>query len=348
MTQGVLLVNLGTPASTSIADVRAYLGEFLTDPYVVDLPWVLRQLVVRAFILPTRPRRSAEAYATIWDAAGPATGSPLLHYSRRLLASLRTHLPGIPCELAMRYGEPGLDRGIHALTERGVTELRLISLYPQHADSTRETTIRAVRERLPAGVRLTVQPPFYDDPAYLDAQAATIRRHLPEKWDHLLLSYHGLPERHLTRADPTGSHCLTTPDCCEKPSPAHATCYRHQVRATSRALAARLGIDDRQWSESYQSRLGRLPWLSPYTDEVLKALPSQGVGHLAVACPAFVADNLETLEEIGITGRDQFLAAGGESFTLIPCLNDDPAWVQSLARWCSPHQTETARSETAT
>jgi len=240
-----------------------------------------------------------------------------------------------------------LDAGIRALADRGVTALTLLSLYPQHADSTRETTIRAVRERLPEGMRLDVHPAFYDDSGYLDAQAAMIRRHLPERWDHLLLSYHGLPERHLTRADPTGSHCLATPDCCEKPSPAHATCYRHQVRVTSRRLAARLGIADDQWSESYQSRLGRLPWLSPYTDEVLVTLPGRGVKHLAVACPAFVADNLETLEEIGITGREQFLAAGGESFTLIPCLNDDPAWVDVIARWCSPAQTEAARSETA-
>lgn len=349
MTQGILLVNLGTPASTRVADVRAYLGEFLTDPYVIDLPWVLRQLIVRAFILPTRPRRSAEAYASIWNAAGPGTGSPLLHYSLKLLDALRTRLPATPCELAMRYGEPGLDRGIAALIDRGSTELLLICLYPQHADSTRETTIRAVRERLPAGIRLNVQPPFYDDPAYLDAQAETIRRHLPARWDHLLLSYHGLPERHLTRADPTGSHCLATPTCCETASAAHATCYRHQVRVTSRALAQRLGLADGQWSESYQSRLGRLPWLAPYTDEVLRALPGRGIRHLAVACPAFVADNLETLEEIGITGRQQFLAAGGESFTLIPCLNDDPSWVDVLAGWNATGrpQTEAARSDTA-
>ncbi|MGE0625816.1 MAG: ferrochelatase [Pseudomonadales bacterium] len=347
MTLGVLLVNLGTPASTDVADVRAYLRDFLTDPYVIDLPWVFRQLVVRAFILPTRPRRSAEAYAHIWDAAGPGTGSPLLHYGERLVEALRARMPEVPCELAMRYGEPGLERGIRALVDRGVSDIRLLSLYPQHADSTRETTLRAVRERLPDGVRLSVQPPFFDDPAYLNAQAAVIRRHLPERWDHVLLSYHGLPERHLTRADPTGSHCLATPDCCERSSPAHATCYRHQVRATSRALAARLGIGTDRWSESYQSRLGRLPWLAPYTDEVLKGLPERGVKHLVVACPAFVADNLETLEEIGITGRDQFLDAGGESFTLIPCLNDDPAWVEVIAGWCTADQTEAARSDTA-
>ncbi len=350
MNRGILLVNLGTPASTDVADVRAYLADFLTDPFVIDLPWPLRQLLVRGVILPLRPRRSAEAYRQIWNAAGPGTGSPLLHYSLRLLDALRARLPHTPCELAMRYGEPGLDRGIAALVQRGVRELTVIPLYPQHADSTRETTIRAVRERLPDDVRLVVHPPFFDDPAYLDVQAAVIQRHLPSRWDHLLFSYHGLPERHLTRADPTGGHCLRTPECCETPSPAHATCYRHQVRATSRALAVRLDLASDRWSESYQSRLGRLPWLSPYTDEVLRALPGRGVKHLVVACPAFVADNLETLEEIGMTGREHFLAAGGETFTLIPCLNDDPQWVDVLAGWqpaVQADQTEAARSDTA-
>jgi ferrochelatase len=334
MTQGVLLVNLGTPASTGVQDVRAYLRDFLTDPYVIDLPAPLRHLVVRGFILPFRPRRSAGAYAKIWDAAGPGTGSPLLHYSRKLRTALAARLDGMPCELAMRYGEPSLDRALRALGSRGVDQVHLITLYPQHADSTRETTIAAVRERLPRGMTLTVMPPFYDDPDYLNAQADLIRRHLPGDFKHLLFSYHGLPERHLTRADPTGGHCLRSADCCETPSPAHATCYRHQVRVTSRELARRLEIDDGQWSISFQSRLGRLPWLSPYTDEVLGALPGRGVRHLAVACPAFVADNLETLEEIGMAGRESFLAAGGVSFTLIPCLNDDPAWVGVLAGWC--------------
>lgn len=350
MTQGVLLVNLGTPASTSVADVRAYLKTFLTDPYVIDLPWALRQLIVRAFILPLRPRRSAEAYEKIWDAAGPGTGSPLMHHSLALRDALRARLADTPCELAMRYGEPSLDRAIADLGARGVNQIRLVCLYPQHADSTRQTTIEAVRAQLPAGMSLIVQPPFFDDPGYLDALAAVIRRHLPERCDHLLLSYHGLPERHLTRTDPTGSHCLASPDCCETPSTAHATCYRHQARQTSRALARRLGLADDRWSTSYQSRLGRMPWLSPYTDEVLESLPDRGIRHLAVACPAFVADNLETLEEIGMTGRDIFLAAGGESFTLIPCLNDDPAWTDVVVRWCtadSAPYTDAARSDTA-
>jgi ferrochelatase len=250
----------------------------------------------------------------------------------------------------MRYGEPGINAAIERLASQGITRLNLVCLYPQHADSTRQTTIEAVSAALPDGVELAVIPPFFDDPDYLNAQAGVIERNLPETWDHLLLSYHGLPERHLTRADPTGSHCLANADCCEVPSVAHATCYRHQARVTSRCLAERLGIPSDRWSISYQSRLGRLPWLEPYTDQVLAELPGRGVRHLAVACPAFVADNLETLEEIGIAGRETFLEAGGESFQLIPCLNDDDVWVSTLARWLTGPgpQTSTAFSATAT
>ena len=240
MAQGVLLVNLGTPASASVADVRAYLAEFLSDPYVIDLPGPLRQLLLRGVILPFRPRRSAAAYGRIWDAAGPGTGSPLLHYSTALAAALSTRLAGVPVALGMRYGAPRIDTALGALIEQGVTEIALLALYPQHADSTRATTIEAVQRVLPAGAGLTVVPPFYSDRDYIGVQAELIRRHLPCGWrrpgDHLLLSYHGLPERHLVRADPTGSHCLRREDCCETPSPAHATCYRHQVRRTSSVL----------------------------------------------------------------------------------------------------------------
>ncbi len=350
MSNGFLIVNLGTPASTGVRDVRAYLKEFLTDPYVIDLPSPFRQLLVGAFILPFRPKRSAEAYGKIWDAAGPETGSPLLHYSRSLHTSMQTRLGAEPCELAMRYGTPGIGQAVQRLLDRGVDCVKLLCLYPQHADSTRQTTIEAVAAVLPDSVPLEVIPPFFDDADYLDVQATVIRRHLPETWDHLLLSYHGLPERHLTRSDPTGSHCLASPDCCEVPSVAHATCYRHQARVTSRHLAQRLDIPPERWSVSYQSRLGRLPWLEPYTDQVLAELPERGVRRLAVACPAFVADNLETLEEIGMAGRETFLSAGGESFQLIPCLNDEPAWVDILCGWLTGTgpQTSAAFSATAT
>lgn len=333
MSRGILLVNLGTPASCSTADVRRYLNEFLMDPYVLDVPWALRRLIVSGFILPFRPKRSAEAYAAIWNHAGPDTGSPLLHYSRNLVQAAQEQLT-MPCELAMRYGEPSLESAIAALAAQRVTDLLLVPLYPQYADSTCTTTIRAVEKLVENRMRLQVLAPFYARPDYIDALASTVREHLPETWDHLLLSYHGLPERHITRADPTGNHCLQSPDCCRSPSPAHATCYRHQCLRTSELLAAALGLDASRYTVSFQSRLGRLPWLQPYTDQILASLPAQGVSRLAVACPAFVADNLETLEEIGLQGRETFLEAGGESYTLIPCLNDRADWITALSAWC--------------
>lgn len=333
MSRGILLVNLGTPASTATADVRRYLNDFLMDPYVVDLPWPLRRLLVSAFILPFRPRRSAEAYAAIWDYAGAGTGSPLLHYSRKLEAATRQAL-GLPCELAMRYGEPSLAGAVDRLAGAGVDELLLVPLYPQFADSTCTTTVKAVQTLTRDRMKLHVLTPFYARDDYIEALAASVRAHLPSGWDHLLLSYHGIPERHVTRADPTGKHCLQSPDCCERPSPAHATCYRHQCLRTSQRLAAAIDIAADRYTVSFQSRLGRQPWLSPYTDQTLAALPGHGVRDLVVACPAFVADNLETLEEIGLQGRATFLEAGGERFTLVPCLNDRADWVAALAGWC--------------
>lgn len=352
MSRAVLLVNLGTPRSPSVADVRRYLNEFLMDPYVLTAPWLVRRLIVSGFILPFRPKRSAAAYASIWT----EEGSPLLRHTEQLGQAVGDRA-GLVCMVAMRYGEPSIAAALAQLQDVGCTELLLAPLFPQHADSTRTTAIEAVRKGLPAGMQLQVLPPFYGREDYVDCQVRLLEQHLPAHWDHLLLSYHGLPEQHLTRADPTGAHCLASADCCERASPAHATCYRHQCYATARAIARRLSgatsqsaqatggasprggkasthkLLDGRLSVSFQSRLGRLPWLRPYTDQVLAELPSQGVRRLAVYCPSFVADNLETLEEIGIQGRETFLQAGGESLTLIPCLNATPEWVQTLAGW---------------
>jgi len=331
-TYGILLVNLGSPASTSITDVRRYLGEFLMDPYVIDSPWLVRALVVNAFILPFRPQRTAAAYQRIWE----DSGSPLLRHSRALRDAVAARCDA-PIELAMRYGEPRLETAIERLLARGVDEILLLALYPQHADSTRTTTIEAVRAHLArhnAAVRLRVLPPFFDDPGYIGALAALVDRHMPADSELLLFSYHGLPERHITRADPTGTHCLRSADCCERASPAHATCYRHQAFETSRCVASALRLAPTRWRVSFQSRLGRLPWLAPYTDRVLDELPGEGITRLTVVCPSFVADNLETLEEIGMAGVERFRAAGGESLTLVPCLNDEADWVETVAAWC--------------
>ena len=300
------------------------------DPYVLDTPWWLRRLIVSTFILPFRPKKSALAYASIWT----EQGSPLLVLSASLAKQLQ-HLLAQPLALAMRYGQPSIDDAVKDLLDQGVQHIVVAPLYPQHADSTVTTSVQAVtnavNNRAGDAISIGVLPPFYAASEHIDALQRSIANHLPTPFDHLLFSYHGLPERHITRSDPTGKHCLQSGDCCTTPSQAHATCYRHQALTTSRLVAEALGLEASKYSVSFQSRLGRLPWLTPYTDQTLAELPSQGVSHLAVVCPAFVADNLETLEEISIQGRQIFQEAGGKSLTLIPCLNDDPLWVHGLA-----------------
>lgn len=329
---GVLLINLGTPDSTAVSDVRRYLGEFLMDKHVLDVPWPLRKLIVSGFILPFRPKESAHAYSKIWS----EEGSPLLVRSQALATSLADHL-AMPVALSMRYGNPNIADGLEALHAQGVQQVCIVPLYGQYAASTVATSVEAAQQAMPEGMDDTVLPVFYDTQAHTQAWAETIRAHLPERWDHLLFSYHGLPERHLTKADPTGEHCLQHPNCCDNASVAHATCYRHQVMMTSKAIAAFLALKEDQFSVSFQSRLGRLPWLTPYTDQVLEEMPEQGIKDVVVCCPAFIVDNLETLEEMGMQGRETFLAAGGNSFTLVPCLNDSEVWVSGLADLCREH-----------
>src|SRR5690554_4831459 len=328
--RGVLLVNLGSPASTEVADVRRYLNQFLMDPCVVDLPWLPRRLLV-SLILLRRPKASAEAYASIWW----EEGSPLVVISQRVRDQLRSRLD-MPVELAMRYGEPSIEQGILALVQQGVSEILLMHQYPQFADSTITTVVREARRVIDQHglkVRLTELPAFHDRPDYLEALAESARPHLEGGFDHLLFSYHGLPERHLRKADPTGGHCLSPPDCCERPSPAHARCYRAQCKSVSREIARRFNLKDDQWSVAFQSRLGRAKWIAPYTEVELERLAARGVKRLLVMCPAFTADCIETLEEIGDRGREQFINAGGEELVLIPCLNDHPQWMDVLADW---------------
>jgi len=324
----LLLVNLGSPASTSVADVRRYLNQFLMDPYVIDVPWPLRRLIV-SLILIRRPAASAHAYASIWW----DEGSPLVVLSRRLHESMKASWKHGPVELAMRYGEPSLQTVLTRLAAQGIKQVTLAPLYPQFADSTTTTVIeeakRVVREQqLP--IRFSILPAFYDQPEYLDALVDSAKPYLEQDFDHLLLSFHGLPERHLNKLDPTG-HCLKGDDCCRTAAPeVLATCYRAQCLRSAELFAQRMGLKPEQWSVSFQSRLGRAKWIEPYTEARLDELAKQGVKKLLVMCPAFVADCIETLEEIGDRGREQFVEAGGESLQLVPCLNDHPSWVAAL------------------
>jgi ferrochelatase len=329
---GILLVNLGTPDAPLPADVRRYLREFLSDPRVIDVPAVGRWLLLNLFILPFRPRKSAEAYAKVWTEAG----SPLLVHSLALRDRLRERLPGVPIELGMRYGRPSLGEALERLRAATVERIVVAPLYPQYASSATGSSLEAVyreaarRWNVPS---FAVVPPFYDDAAFLEAGVAVARPHLDAfRPDHVLFSFHGLPERQIRRSDETGTHCLASEACCAAVGPANRHCYRAQCFATARGLAAGLGLKADAWSVSFQSRLGRTPWIRPYTDVVLPELAQRGVRRVAVLCPAFVADCLETLEEIGLRARAQFREAGGEDLLLVPSLNAEPAWVEALLR----------------
>ena len=328
---GVLLVNLGSPDSPSVTDVRRYLREFLSDPRVIDTPWLLRMFVLHAFILPRRPAESAHAYAKIWT----KEGLPLVVTSRKVEARLRELLP-MPVELGMRYGNPSIPSAVARLRVEGVDTALLMPMFPHYAMSSYETAVEraceAAREE-GGGMRLRVLPPFFAEPGYLSAVAASLRPHLAKPYDHVLFSFHGVPERHMRKSDPSGRHCLASPDCCEQPHLAHATCYRAQARRTAREVAAAIGLPKGKWSISWQSRLGRDPWLKPWTDVVLRELPARGVKRLVVLSPTFVADCLETIEELGMRGAESFRESGGEEFTLVPCLNDAPDWVATIASW---------------
>ena len=328
---GVLLVNLGTPDAPQAPEVRRYLREFLSDPRVLDISPIGRWLLLHVIILPTRPAKSAEAYRKVWR----PEGSPLLHFSRALTDEVRAALPDMQVELAMRYGNPSIRAGLTALRDRGCDRIVVFPLYPQYAASSTGSTVEAVY-REAAGLwntpYLTIVPPFYDDPGFIDAFAQVGAPVLEEfRPDHVLYSFHGRPERHMHKSDVSGTHCLRSDDCCAQIVAANRHCYRAQCFATASALTARLGLAPDTTSLSFQSRLGRAVWIRPYTDIVLPELARRGVRRVAVFCPAFVADCLETLEEIGIRAEEDFKRAGGEALRLVPSLNAHPAWVRAAA-----------------
>ncbi len=330
--RAVLLVNLGSPDSPSVADVRRYLAEFLGDERVLDAPArPLRWLLLHGIILRTRPAKSAHAYASIWT----PEGSPLIVTSRlvqqKLAAALGPEGPAV--ELAMRYGKPPIASVLSQLAGAGVDHLLVIPQYPHYAMSSWETVVVKVQEearRIAPAMHLDIVQPFFADNDYVEALYASIRPHLDHPHDHLLFSYHGIPVRHLRKADTSKAHCTVVPDCCTACSPAQATCYKAQLTRTTQALARRAGLDPGRYSISFQSRLVGEPWLEPYTDFEFKRLAAAGRKRLLVLTPAFVTDCLETLEEIRVAGRETFMQSGGESFEHIPCLNDHPAYIEFL------------------
>jgi protoporphyrin/coproporphyrin ferrochelatase len=328
--RAVLLVNLGSPDSTSVEDVRTYLGEFLMDGRVLDAFYPVRWCIVHLAILPNRPAQSAEAYEKIWT----SEGSPLVATSQKVRKALQDRT-GVTVKLAMRYRNPSILDAILKLRDEGIQEVLLIPLFPHYAMSSYETAVERVREvmvEVAPHMSLTVVPPYYDHPDYIRAMTATASDYLSQDYDHLLFSFHGIPERHLRKADPTGSHCLIRQDCCEGDCPALGTCYRAQCFKTVEAFVRMASIPKDKYSVAFQSRLGREPWLKPYTDWVIKDLAQAGTKKLLIICPSFVSDCLETLEEIGMRGRQTFLNAGGTDLRLIPCLNEHPLWLGFLEK----------------
>ena len=341
--KGALLINLGSPDSPEPKDVKRYLGEFLMDERVIDLPKPLRTFLVKGIILNTRPKKSAKAYKKIWW----EEGSPLIVLSKRLQKAVQKKV-SVPMGLAMRYGSPSIKQGIKSLVDQGVDEIMLIPLYPQFAMATTETILvlaeKIKNEKYPE-LEFTVLPPFYNHPDYIRVLSQSIQEDLKDKkWEHLLFSYHGIPERHIRKSDITKSHCKIDKSCCQTTSEAHQYCYRHQCYETTRQVAEYLELKEGTYSTSFQSRLGVDPWLQPYTDQTVARFAKKGIKNMAIVTPAFVSDCLETLEEIGMEAAEDFEEKGGEELHVIPCINTRTDWVNVMSRWID----QWAKAETAT
>ena len=330
--KGVLLVNLGSPKSPTPKDVKPYLEEFLMDERVIDVPKWFRSFLVKGIILKTRPKKSAKAYQKIWW----EEGSPLIVLSERLHEKI-VKKTSVPISLAMRYGQPSIALGLEELHQKEVDEVLIIPLYPQHAMATTETILVLAEEIRAAQypkMCFTHLPAFYNHADYIRVLSHSIQEYLQDKpWEHLLFSYHGVPERHIRKSDITKCHCKIDNSCCQTKSDAHAYCYRHQCYETTRQVAEYLELRPGSFSTSFQSRLAGDKWLQPYTDKTVEKFAKTGTKNLAVVTPAFISDCLETLEEIGMEAKEDFKEKGGDEMHVVPCINDRDDWVNVLSRW---------------
>lgn len=313
--RGVLLCNLGTPDAPGTSELRRYLKQFLSDPRVVEVPRLIWWLILNLIILRIRPRRSAKLYKSVWT----KDGSPLLVHSQAQADGVKKLLDekydrDIPVVLGMRYGNPSIESAINELTEQNVREITILPLYPQYSGATTGSTFDAVADVFKKTrwvPQLNFINGYHQSEAFLDALCASINRHIEKHGqpDKLLMSYHGTPQSYLKKGDPY--HCLC-----------------HQ---TTRLIVERMGLDADKVMTTFQSRFGREPWLQPYTDKTLETMPEEGIKHVAIMCPGFSSDCLETIEEINMEARESFIHAGGEQFHYIPCLNDDPEHIEALA-----------------
>ena len=326
------MINLGSPDSTSIPDVKRYLDEFLMDKRVIGKSYWFRWFLVKIIILNTRPRKSAKAYKKIWW----KEGSPLIVLSKRLFNKVKK-LVKIPVALAMRYGSMSIINGLKELHEIGVNEVIVLPLYPHYAMSSYETVVekvkKEVRLKFPS-IKLKIIDPFYNNKSYIKLLSNKIKETLKKvKYDHILFSYHGIPVSHLKISDTTNNHCYKVKNCCSVKSDAHKTCYKHQVLETTELVVKELKIDKSKYSNAFKSRLPNEAWLKPYTDSELVRLAKKGIKNLVIVTPAFVTDCLETLEEIAMEGKEEFLDSGGKNYYYVPCLNDDKDWSKLISSW---------------
>lgn len=326
---GVLLVNLGTPDSPHPKDVKRYLIEFLTDSRVIDFSYIKRQLLVRGIIVPRRYKNSAASYKAIWT----EDGSPLMVYGRYIEEKLNEILPeNFHVQLAMRYQNPSIKAGIDALLKKSIDHLIVLPLFPQYASATTGSIIEKVMDEIKheqSFPKLTFIKSFHDDPNMIEAFA---QRGLEAKWhdyDHILFSFHGLPERQLIKAD-RNCGCMKNKDCCKVFHDRNRLCYGAQSYATAHAIIDRLGIPKERYSICFQSRLGSDPWMQPYASDVIKELARKGCKRVLTFCPAFICDCLETLYEFEVEYREEFKHMGGESLDLVPGLNESQQWVEAL------------------
>jgi len=338
--KGVLLVNVGSPDSPAVKDIKRYLREFLMDERIIDLPYLLRYTLVNGIILNTRPPKTSKAYQKIWW----NEGSPLIVITKRLTEKIQQQV-SVPVVMAMRYGNPNIASGLQQLHDQGVDEVLLMPLYPQYAMATTQTievfAQQLVKKQFPK-MKLIKFPAFFHRSEYIEALAEVTRKYLENNpCDHLLFSYHGVPERHLRKTSPTPAHknIVENTSCCNPYSEEGKYCYRRHCFETTRLLVEKLGLQKGTYSQSFQSRLGIDKWITPFTSDKITQLAQQGVKKLAVITPAFVADCVETLEEIEMVGGQTFRENGGEEFKMIPCLNDSDLWVQALSKWINEYLT---------
>jgi len=331
--KGVLLINLGTPDSPSTSDVRKYLGEFLMDPRVIDVNPVLRTFLVKGIIVPFRSPKSAKLYQKIWS---DTTGSPLMYYSILQRDLLRESLgDDYQVELAMRYQSPSIESALDKFKEALIDDIRIIPMFPQYASASTGSVYDKVMNVIntwPTKPNISFINSFHDDDLMIATFAENAQKYQPETYDHILFSFHGLPQRQLIKADHTHKHCLKAADCCQTLTDANKACYSAQSHHTAKLIAEKLNIPKEKYTICFQSRLGSDPWVQPYTSEIVAKLAAEGKKRVLVFCPAFVADCLETVYEVTVEYGEEFKALGGEHMQLVESLNDAPMFIESLKR----------------